>query len=161
MNGYAHPMTVADIIKDSVNEVNDKNLKWCGCCQQMLILDFFAKNSAKKDGLQERCTKCRKEHNKKYKHLRKKPEAHQKRKWLLAKYKLDLTAYENMLEKQNNVCAICKSNDWGRPSPSVDHCHTTGLVRGLLCNSCNRALGLFKDNAEVLTNAANYIKRFS
>lgn len=40
----------------------------------------------------------------------------------------------------------------------VDHCHDTGIVRGLLCHNCNRALGLFKDKIEVLKNAIKYLE---
>lgn len=66
-----------------------------------------------------------------------------------------------MLEEQHGVCAIC-----GKPETkpnakylAVDHDHKTGEVRGLLCNNCNRALGLLQDNTEVLQNAINYLKK--
>lgn len=68
--------------------------------------------------------------------------------------------YDRMLEEQHGVCAIC-----GKPETkpnakylAVDHNHETGEVRGLLCNNCNRALGLLKDDIEVLQNAINYLK---
>jgi hypothetical protein len=136
------------------------NLKWCGKCKCFLPLSEFSKNSAKKDGLQERCTPCRKFHSNKTKHLRKRPTKEQKRKYLLASYKLDFSTFEKMILEQNNVCAICKTDKWDRPSPSIDHCHKTGTVRGLLCNNCNRALGMFKDDLEILKNAVKYIERF-
>lgn len=77
-------------------------------------------------------------------------------------YSLSDTEYTAMRESQNNSCAIC-----GTPPPpvnyrthlDVDHCHTTGVVRGLLCNNCNRGLGHFKDNPELLIKAAQYLKR--
>jgi Recombination endonuclease VII len=64
-----------------------------------------------------------------------------------------------MLEAQGGKCAICpaRSSDHGKKF-HVDHCHETGKVRALLCNNCNNGLGRFKDNAEYLINAANYIK---
>jgi hypothetical protein len=40
----------------------------------------------------------------------------------------------------------------------VDHCHTTGAIRGLLCHNCNRALGLLKDDINVIKNAINYLE---
>jgi len=40
----------------------------------------------------------------------------------------------------------------------VDHCHSTGKIRGLLCHNCNRALGLMQDNVETLQNAIDYLK---
>ena len=74
--------------------------------------------------------------------------------------------YDDMLKKQNNKCKIClvDFNDEaltftdGRCIASVDHCHTTNKVRGLLCSLCNRGLGHFKDNIKLLTQAINYLK---
>jgi len=67
--------------------------------------------------------------------------------------------YLELLEQQNGVCKICKnperSNRYRRLC--VDHCHTTNKIRGLLCSNCNRALGLFKDNYEVLQAAVEYL----
>lgn len=134
-------------------------LKFCGCCQTWKATDLFAKNSAKKDGLQERCKSCRSKHHQKVKHLRKKPTASQKRRYLITSYGISIEQYEKLLFRQKNRCAICYSENWGKPSPSIDHCHTTGRIRGLLCNNCNRALGLLKDNERTLKNAAKYLKR--
>lgn len=133
--------------------------KWCGRCKTFLNISCFAKNKAKADGLQERCTPCRAIHDKQNKHKRKKPTKETKRKYLLASYGITPHSFKTMLEKQNNCCAICLSSEWGRPSPSIDHCHTTGKVRGLLCNMCNRALGLFKDNIGVIENAIRYLEK--
>ena len=133
--------------------------KYCGCCKQNLILSKFAKNKAKKDGLQERCTPCRKMHHQTVKHLRKKPTQEQKRNFLIRSYGLTIEQFDLMLKSQRNKCAICKTKEWGRPSPSIDHCHKTGKVRGLLCNNCNRAIGLLKDNIGTLENAQKYLKR--
>ena len=61
---------------------------------------------------------------------------------------------ENIRTLQNNLCAIC-----GSPDPTdLDHCHTTGKVRWLLCNHCNRGLGDFRDNPEWLEKAASLLK---
>ncbi len=62
-----------------------------------------------------------------------------------------------MLQDQKNSCLIC--NRELDQSACVDHCHTTGKVRGLLCRQCNMALGLLKDNIDSLENAINYLKR--
>lgn len=134
-------------------------IKHCGCCNQDLPLDSFAKNSAKKDGLQERCTPCRAKHHQATKHNRPKQTREQKRKYLITSYGLTEDEFATMLEKQNNSCAICGTKDWGKPSPSIDHCHITGKVRGLLCNNCNRGLGLLKDSTEVIKNAIKYLRR--
>lgn len=82
----------------------------------------------------------------------------------LRRYGIDLETYNDMLAKQNGVCAICFRGETclknGKPrSLAVDHCHDTGRVRGLLCNSCNRALGYMKDNPDRLRSAAAYLER--
>jgi hypothetical protein len=65
-------------------------------------------------------------------------------------YGLSLQDYRAMLERQGNICGICKTP--GKPL-CVDHCHATGKVRGLLCRDCNLGLGNYKDNP-VFTRAA-------
>lgn len=80
------------------------------------------------------------------------------------KYGISLDDYNFFLEKQNYVCAICfcPETDKGAHKEiktlSVDHCHGTGKVRGLLCNKCNIMLGCSKDNTQVLLNAIKYLK---
>lgn len=72
------------------------------------------------------------------------------------KYGLSLLEYNEMFESQGSVCAICK-----KPSDKpyhIDHNHTTGKIRGILCGNCNRGLGLFKDSIEALLNAARYLR---
>ncbi len=60
------------------------------------------------------------------------------------------------------VCGICLNIDPGKKGVFVvDHCHSTGKVRGLLCYSCNIAIGLFKDNTELLEKAIFYLRESS
>jgi hypothetical protein len=83
---------------------------------------------------------------------------------LRSKYGITLEQYNIMLENQGGVCAICGDpptiiHAGEKVSPlSVDHCHKTGKVRGLLCHPCNMALGLFKDNKDRLRAAAAYLE---
>jgi hypothetical protein len=73
---------------------------------------------------------------------------------------ISLAEYEAKLAAQGGVCAVCGQKDeWF--SLAVDHDHATGLVRGLLCSQCNRGLGLFKDRADLLDNAAAYLRHHS
>jgi hypothetical protein len=70
--------------------------------------------------------------------------------------------YDDLLKKQNGNCAICqkketKKNQFGLCRLAVDHCHTTGQVRGLLCAHCNNGLGRFRDDPQLLVAAANYL----
>lgn len=66
--------------------------------------------------------------------------------------------YLNMLQQQNNQCAICKKPKSNK-NLDVDHCHKTKIVRGLLCRLCNVGLGSFRDNPELLEKAADYLRR--
>jgi hypothetical protein len=66
-----------------------------------------------------------------------------------------------MEERQEGVCACCKQSpkERGRNgSFVVDHCHTTGAVRGLLCAKCNAGIGFFDDDPVLLVLASNYLK---
>ena len=63
------------------------------------------------------------------------------------------------LLSQHSVCAICRTADWGRKGPQVDHDHATGRVRGVLCISCNNGLGRFKDDTARLLAAVEYLTR--
>jgi len=76
---------------------------------------------------------------------------------LWQKYGLTAADYDALFEKQNRVCAICKEPP-SRYRLHVDHCHITGRVRGLLCVSCNTALGLLKDSPERCQIAAEYLE---
>lgn len=68
--------------------------------------------------------------------------------------------YLDTLEKQSYCCYICEKprNDKTQKYLCVDHCHTTGKVRGLLCTACNQALGNFKDNIKFLKKAIEYLE---
>lgn len=78
-------------------------------------------------------------------------------------YHISLEEYIDMAEKQNFVCAICGEENFAMGVNHsgclvVDHDHKTGEVRGLLCHNCNRALGLFQDNPDLIQRAAKYLK---
>lgn len=77
---------------------------------------------------------------------------------LVKKYNITQEAYDKKLAYQNYGCGICGQAQ-GVRKLAVDHCHATGKIRDLLCNSCNTALGSFKDNPELLNKAADYIRK--
>ena len=75
----------------------------------------------------------------------------QERAYTLRKWGLTAEQYEAMLKAQDGVCAMCKGPD-PRGTLAIDHCHETGKIRGLLCHSCNRMLGIYEKNKEVCEN---------
>lgn len=86
----------------------------------------------------------------------------------LKKYGITFLEYQEMFNKQNGTCAICFKEEKAKTSRlinceslslAVDHCHTTGKVRGLLCMKCNRAIGLLEDSTDNLNNAIKYLNK--
>lgn len=77
-------------------------------------------------------------------------------------YSLTLEQYESMVVAQGGVCAICHQfkADAKHPRLSVDHCHKTGKIRGLLCTWCNSIIGHSKDNPSTLISASEYLRKF-
>ena len=73
-------------------------------------------------------------------------------------YGLSEADYKALLLAQNNSCAICELACKTGKRLAVDHNHSTGKVRGLLCDSCNRGIGFLQDNPSLLREAALYIE---
>jgi len=80
--------------------------------------------------------------------------------YLMRTYGITLEDYNEMFSEQSGCCAICNTHQSEfKKSLCVDHCHTTGKVRGLLCQFCNTALGMMKDNPELLIKGAEYVNK--
>jgi hypothetical protein len=76
----------------------------------------------------------------------------------LSRYGLTIATYEAMVEAQDRKCRICRrSVERMKERLQVDHCHSTGKVRGLICRDCNTGLARFKDHATILRNAQAYL----
>lgn len=78
--------------------------------------------------------------------------------------RLDMTEYERMFKEQKGCCAICDKPETqlrkGKPiAISVDHCHDSGEIRGLLCCACNKMIGLANDDASILRKAIGYLNK--
>lgn len=65
-----------------------------------------------------------------------------------------------MFDKQNGVCEICKVQFKNVTAAHVDHCHTTGKIRGLLCTKCNPGIGFFEDCLDKLKSAQEYLEKY-
>jgi hypothetical protein len=141
-------------------------MKPCRNCNIVKPLELFHKNKACKDGRASWCKECQ---SIMLKEARKDPLKgdkfrHYRYKGLIKKrYGITIEQYDKMFEEQNGSCAICKKICkhgvlFGKRL-SVDHDHNTKFVRGLLCQKCNRGLGLFNDNTEIMEEAIKYIIR--
>ena len=73
------------------------------------------------------------------------------------KYGLSNERYEKIKAKQDDCCAICKVEPPDKLC--VDHDHLTGKVRGLLCHRCNRSLGSFNDDIDLLKQSIKYLRK--
>lgn len=126
-------------------------MKVCKTCILEQDTSNFHKCAANKDGLHTICKTCdgirlKSWYRDNAKHVRKT--------FLKRQYGLSVEELELMYKQQENMCKICGLEN----KLAVDHCHTTGRVRGLLCQKCNQGLGNFKDNTEYLLKAIEYLK---
>jgi len=78
---------------------------------------------------------------------------------LMKGFGISSVEYDKKLRKQKHGCAICCKPCTSGKNLAVDHCHKSGVIRGLLCSKCNLGLGLFKDDTILLGNAKKYITK--
>lgn len=133
-------------------------MKRCPRCKQDKETSefFISRKSRSKDGLHNICKQCSREYGKSWY----KNNIHKN--GIVLKDSTHITAedYLKLLKDQNGKCAICKFKpENGDNRLAVDHDHGTKKVRGLLCSKCNTALGLFKDDVEILDEAISYLKK--
>jgi hypothetical protein len=156
--------------------------KRCNKCGEWKDRSEFYKHKRHSDGLASDCKVCQRKTKKqdpvkararvnkwRVKNADKKKEYNQK--WfaenreksrsshLKRAYGLSVSEYEEMLRKQNGVCAICGGSNGEKPL-HVDHDHKTGKVRKLLCGACNKALGMVRDNESILLKMVKYLLGF-
>ncbi len=77
----------------------------------------------------------------------------------LRRYGLTEERFAAMLAEQGGRCAICMAPPEVNTRLDIDHCHTTGAVRGLLCVGCNTAMGKFRDDPDLLERVVAYLRR--
>lgn len=78
----------------------------------------------------------------------------------LRRYGVTVEWFENRMRENDGRCEICGTRNFGKARrPAIDHNHTTGEARGLLCGSCNQGLGAFKDSPELLKLAIEYLRK--
>jgi hypothetical protein len=152
-------------------EWNSPNKKCIGCkVDKPRSLEFYFARNVAPDGLTPRCKECLKEPKAiRHKEYRQNKNEHvcslNKNSRLKRTYGLTLEEYRDRLKQQSYLCEICglpESRTFkGKPQDlSIDHCHITGKIRGLICNNCNVGLGRFKDSLETLRKAVKYCEKF-
>lgn len=157
-------------------------MKTCTKCGIPKPFSEFQKDKHNVDGFTYACKECRNSATRKYyldnpekqkikndsqkqnrKHFysSEKGIVSSRRAHLKRKFNLTLEEYNILLKKQDFKCAICKQSETSSRNEvlSVDHCHITNKIRGLLCTSCNRGIGLLRDNIINLQNAILYLKK--
>lgn len=161
------------------NSLRSGNTKSCGCIRKPNLVGLENKhgiviNKVRNQMWTIKCKHCGEEHIQNQREIRN--NAHsmacskyrpsnysglEKRDGIIRnQYGITLAQYNEMLEAQDYKCAICGNEDEveGRRL-AIDHCHTTGKIRGLLCGKCNRGLGLFYDNTTALAKAIKYLTK--
>lgn len=145
----------------------------CVQCGASKPEDAFHREAARPSGRNRRCKECRNAINRA--HVARDRERRQESmlRWRtnnperyaesvkahkLRSYGLTLAQYRTLVLDQDGLCAICEEPEKEGWDLSVDHCHSTGQVRGLLCRKCNVALGLLRDRPDLLRAAADYLE---
>jgi hypothetical protein len=130
-------------------------LKRCTKCGEEKDLSSFPNERRSSDGVTARCKSCTSQYQKEWS-ARKGGSMY----YRTVRYGMSPEEYEELLDEQLGCCAACGSSDPKRKAGFViDHDHTTGLVRGLLCHNCNIGIGLLGDSISDLSHALNYLRR--
>ena len=131
----------------------------CFGCNKILLASEFGLTG--RGGLKTRCKPCARKHHREY-HKTEAGIRSRKNTDFKKFYGIDLNTYNKLLEAQNGKCAICKNNQEDKTRVlSVDHNHTTGEVRSLLCGKCNLGLGMFNEDVNLLQAVIDYINRWN
>lgn len=140
--------------------------KTCKKCLKTKPLSEFYKTSTHSDGYSWQCKTCKSEY---WKRWRKDNPVLAREKDIRGNAKkvpgATIDIRKRLYEEQDGKCAICKTPGlmYGEGTPketlALDHNHATGQLRQLLCIKCNRGLGLFMDDPELLREAARYLER--
>lgn len=140
--------------------------KKCSRCKEEKPVEEFSRDKRGKFGRDNYCKKCRYKITKKYKQSKEGKENHRNNN-LIDKYGISQKDYDRMFVEQDGKCAICGTENFQGHLYSkrkvdyfsIDHDHETGKVRGLLCLSCNIALGNFRDSIELLKKSISYLEK--
>jgi hypothetical protein len=125
-------------------------MKQCNVCQYFKKEESFY--SRPTGTLRAECKECKSTSVRR----RQKRDTSYRKRAFMTKYKIDASTYDLVSSVEN--CEICGKDVSDLPFLCVDHCHTEGGIRGVLCRHCNSGLGFFSDNEDILRAALSYIK---
>jgi hypothetical protein len=147
----------------------------------MKPLSSFNKDKRKKSGYTPQCRQCRHASEKiwrdkhpeelkakrKQRELKLPKEERTKRRRhtnIMSKFKMTVSDYEFLWDKQGGLCAICKRPERAKRDGvvkylAIDHDHKTGKIRGLLCSACNSGIGQLQDDPFILAEAIRYLMK--
>jgi hypothetical protein len=141
--------------------IDGKPFRKCSQCANFKQLGCYSMAAQCKNGIRKTCKTCSNKTKATSVAKRSARNPHQ-RETLRLRYKYGMTfqEYQTMFDLQNGVCAICKEPETTQgKNLSVDHCHATGKIRGLLCHRCNAGIGMLKDNVDIMLSSIAYLKR--
>ena len=123
--------------------------KTCSKCKTDKPLTEYHKDPRHSMGVKSQCKQCKKgplydrekQRNRDYKR----------------RYGITAEEYDSMFEAQGGTCFVCHKPQEGKRL-AIDHCHGTGKVRSLLCENCNRALGLLQEDSTTILSLLNYVE---
>jgi hypothetical protein len=145
-------------------KIQDYHKSWYKENKEIQLASCHKRYKEKREQILGQCKDYYQSHKKEIKMYPSSNPDQKKDRYLQRLYGITLEQYNQMLESQNRVCAIC-----GQPETtvnkrgnciqdlSVDHNHETGKVRGLLCRKCNRILGDAKEDINIFNSATNYL----
>lgn len=134
-------------------------MKECKTCNTEKELTEFFACSKTKAGYRPNCKTCTQEKDKARRQANPEKQRKIRRKaHLKAKYGVTPEWLEQRLEELDHKCPLCATPIAEGYNLAIDHCHTTGEVRDVVCRSCNIAMGMFKDNPELIEKAVQYLK---
>lgn len=122
----------------------------CPRCGETKVDEEFPRNRSTKTGRQAYCKPCWNAVVNEHKERRYGSHSAFMRQ---LRYGLDSLAMLGLSQSQLGLCAVCRK----APSRHVDHDHTTKAIRGLLCFTCNNALGKFDDDPDLIESAVRYL----
>lgn len=124
----------------------------CQMCKEILPLEEFYKDIRRPHGVGGRCKRCSSRYSK-LRNTAPRTAEQAERNRLKTRYGITPEQKQEMFEAQGGRCAICGQSE----KLVVDHCHRKGSVRKLLCSGCNKGLGCFQDDLELLIKAVRYL----